>query len=105
MLTNSQLQARIEVIELWINTLQSSINSTATRREMKNLIALVSAQVDSLNDAVGGLTATGTLGLPRYTTEERDALESVTQSDMIYNTSLNKAQLYTGSAWETITSA
>jgi hypothetical protein len=103
-LTNSQLQSRIEQIELWINTLQTSLNNTATRREMKNLIALVSAQVTSLQDVVGTIDSTGALYPPRLTTEERNAL-TVTQGATIFNTSLDKLQMYNGSAWETLTSA
>ena len=104
-LTNSQLQARIEVIEKWINTLQTSLNNTATRRELKNLMALISAQVTSLQDQVGNLDSTGALNLPRYTTEERDALTSISTAAVIYNTTLGKAQIYIGSDWETITSS
>jgi hypothetical protein len=39
------------------------------------------------------------LNLKSYTTTQRDALTSVA-GDMIYNTTDNKVQVYTGSAWE-----
>jgi hypothetical protein len=103
-LSDSQLQARIEQIELWINTLQTSILNLATRRELKNLMALTSAQVTSLQDQVGNLDSSGVLYPPRLTTTERDAL-TVTKGATIFNTTLNKLQTYTGSAWETLTSA
>ena len=104
-LTNSQLQARIEGIETWINTLQTAINNVPTRRELKNLVALLTQEVTSLRDQVGNVDATGVLYYPRYTTAERDALSTVSTGGTIYNTSLDKLQVYTGSSWETITSA
>jgi hypothetical protein len=103
-LTNSQLQARIETIELWINTLQTSLNNTATRREMKNLIAVVSSQVSSLQDVVGTIDSTGVFYPPRKTTTERDAL-TVTKGAIIMNITTNKLNVYNGSAWEVLTSS
>ena len=41
------------------------------------------------------------LRLKSYTTTQRDALTSVT-ADVIYNSSTNKVQVYTGSAWENL---
>ena len=50
--------------------------------------------------------------LPRVTTTQRDALRDGTNNSstlrsgsLIYNTSLNKMQIYTGSGWETVTSS
>jgi len=100
-LTNSQLQARIETIELWINTIQQSLNNTATRRELKNLVALVSAQVTSLQDQVGNLDATGVLYPPLFTTTERDAL-TVTKGATIFNTTTNELNVYDGTAWQAV---
>ena len=39
------------------------------------------------------------LNLKSYTTTQRDALTSAA-GDMIYNSTTNKVQVYTGSAWE-----
>lgn len=103
-LSNDKLQARIEVIEQWINTLQTSLLNTATRRELKNLVAVVSQQVTSLSDQVGNLDATGVLYPPRYTETERDAL-TVTAGAVVYNTTDSKLNVYNGSAWEEITSS
>ena len=103
-LTNTQLQQRIETIELWVNTLQTSLNNTATRRELKNLVAVVSQQVASLSDQVGNINTTGALYPPRVTETERDAL-TVTASAVVYNTTDNKLNMYNGSAWEEITSS
>jgi hypothetical protein len=97
-LTNSQLLSRIEVIELAINDLETAVSNLATRREMKNLVALIQAQITSLQDVVGTVDATGALYPPRYTTTERDAL-TVTDGAIIINISLNKVQVYIDSAW------
>ena len=99
----SQLQARIEGIENQINTLQTSINSAASRSELKDLVALVSAQVTLFRDQADDLDSTGAINLSRYTSEERDAL-TVTKGAIIHNTTLGKIEIYTGSDWETITS-
>lgn len=42
---------------------------------------------------------------PRMTTTQRDAISSPATGLMIYNTTTNKLNVYTGSAWEAITSA
>ncbi len=39
------------------------------------------------------------LNLKSYSTTDRDALTSAA-GDMIYNSTTNKVQVYTGSAWE-----
>ena len=36
---------------------------------------------------------------PPYNTTERDALSSVKEGSIIYNTSTNKLQVYNGSSW------
>lgn len=45
----------------------------------------------------------GTL-LSKITTTQRDAISGVVEGTEIYNTTLHKKQVYTGSVWETITS-
>ena len=42
---------------------------------------------------------------PKVTTAERGNLADVVAGAMIYNTSLDKLQVYTGSSWETVTSS
>ena len=42
---------------------------------------------------------------PKATTTERNNFTGLVSGAMIYNTSLNKLQVYNGSAWETITSS
>ena len=50
--------------------------------------------------------------LPRLTTSERNSLRdgrtagtTLLSGSLIYNTSVNKLQVYTGSGWETVTSS
>jgi hypothetical protein len=42
--------------------------------------------------------------LPRMTTTQKNAIASPTGGLMVYDTTLSKASLYTGAAWETVTS-
>jgi|TARA_R100000458_G_C8275473_1_gene250529 hypothetical protein len=43
--------------------------------------------------------------LPKVTTTNRGNLNNLTAGAVIYNTTLNKIQVYNGSAWETVTSS
>jgi hypothetical protein len=43
--------------------------------------------------------------LPKVTTTNRDNLNNLTAGAVIYNTTLNKIQVHTGSGWETVTSS
>ncbi len=43
--------------------------------------------------------------LPKVSTTNRGNLNNLTAGALIYNTSLNKIQVYTGSGWETVTSS
>jgi len=42
---------------------------------------------------------------PKVTNAQRGNLTGLVSGAMIYNTNLNKLQVYNGSAWETITSS
>ena len=42
---------------------------------------------------------------PKVTNAQRGNLAGLVSGAMIYNTNLNKLQVYNGSAWETITSS
>jgi len=97
-LTNSQLQAQLELAQLKLNQVQTSLNNTATRRELKNLVAVIESQITSLQDVVGTVDATGSLYPPRVTTTERDALNPA-QGAIVYNTTTDALNLYTGSSW------
>ena len=43
--------------------------------------------------------------LPKVNTTERDAFEANTVGAVIYNTQIQKIQVYTGSSWETVSSS
>jgi hypothetical protein len=53
-------------------------------------------------DGTGQMTVP--LGLMRVTTTQKNALTGVTGGYMVFDTTLSKACVYTGAAWETITS-
>ena len=103
-LSNEQLQNRITTIEQWINTLQTALNNVATRREMKNLYAVIASQITSLQDVVGTVDSTGAFYPPRVTTTERDAL-TVNKGAVVTNLTTNKLNYYNGSSWEEVTSS
>ena len=42
---------------------------------------------------------------PKVTNTQRGNLAGLVSGAMIYNTNLNKLQVYNGSAWETVTSS
>ena len=56
----------------------------------------------SIQSAEG--TFSGRLTLPVLTTTQRDALTAV-EGMIIFNTTTNKLNFYTGAAWEAVTSA
>ena len=45
------------------------------------------------------------IALPKITTTQRNSFTETTAGAVIYNTTLNKIQVYTGSSWETVTSS
>lgn len=49
--------------------------------------------------------AQGYFKFPYYSTAERDAMLNVETGLVIYNVTTNKINVYTGSAWEAVTSA
>jgi hypothetical protein len=42
---------------------------------------------------------------PGYTTTQKNALTGMAEGDMIWDKTLHKACVYSGTAWETVTSA
>lgn len=50
-------------------------------------------------------STTKTFVLPRMSTTQRNAISSPLEGSMVYNTTTKKLNLYTGSAWEAITSS
>ena len=59
----------------------------------------------AVNLSNAGLSTNRFMVPPKVTTSQRNSLVDLTSGAMIYNTSLNKLQVYNGSAWETITSS
>ena len=59
----------------------------------------------SVNFSNAGVSTSRFMVPPKVTTSQRNSLVDLTSGAMIYNTSLNKLQVYNGSAWETITSS
>jgi len=55
MLTNVQLQTRIEIIENKLNEVQIALNNLSTKRQLKNWAALLQARTISLQDELGEL--------------------------------------------------
>ena len=85
---------------------QPNITPTNTRA------AVDFSEVVSTTDAATSEAAGAYMILPRVTTTQRDALRDGTNNSatlrsgsLIYNTNLNKMQIYTGSGWETVTSS
>ena len=58
--------------------------------------------VDSASFQING-TAKGFLP-PRLTTTQKNAISTPATGLVLYDTTLNKLAVYTGSAWETVTS-
>ena len=57
------------------------------------------------NDAGVSYSSDRFMILPKVSTTNRGNLNNLTAGALIYNTSLNKIQVYTGSGWETVTSS
>ena len=56
------------------------------------------------NDDSASFSSDRFMILPKVNTTNRNNLNNLTAGAVIYNTSLNKIQVYTGSGWETVTS-
>lgn len=66
----------------------------------------IGAATDAVTTAILELTSTAKGFLPpRLTTTQRNAISSPATGLVVYNTSTNKLNVYTGSAWEAISSA
>lgn len=87
-----------------IATKEAEIGTSKTARENAEELTVGD---DTLDDsAIAEFTST-TKGLliPRMTTTQRDAISSPATGLLIYNTSTNKLNFYSGSAWEAVTSS
>ncbi len=65
----------------------------------------ITVTVGSTTNTVFTVYANGTAAFPSHTTTERDALANLAAGQTIYNSTTNKLNFYSGSAWEAVTSA
>ena len=82
------------------------INAAATNFVVNAIgVGVTQFNNGSVNFSNAGLSTSRFMVPPKVTTSQRNSLVDLTSGAMIYNTSLNKLQVYNGSAWETITSS
>ena len=67
--------------------------------------AAVTASATAIDFATAGSVTSRFMVPPKVSNTERGNLTGLIAGAMIYNTNLNKLQVYTGSAWETVTSS
>ena len=92
-----------------IKTTSTLTNVTINASQANASIAAVAIGATVLKSAVdfadAGTVTTRFMLPPKVSNTERDNLTGLVSGAMIYNTNLNKLQVYNGSAWETITSS
>ena len=86
-----------------INT-QTIADQAVTNASISNSAGIAGSKITPNFSSVGEVTARFMIP-PKVTTTQRNNLSSLVSGAFIYNTSLNKLQVYNGSAWETITSS
>ena len=72
--------------------------------KISNTAGIAGSKITPDFSSVGAVTARFMVP-PKVTTTQRNNLSSLVSGAFIYNTSLNKLQIYNGSAWETVTSS
>ena len=75
-----------------------------TNAKISNSAAIAGSKIAPDFSAVNAVT-TRFMVPPKITTTQRGNLTGLVSGAFIYNTSLNKLQVYNGSAWETVTSS
>ena len=75
-----------------------------TNAKISNSAGIAGSKIAPDFSAVNAVT-TRFMVPPKITTTQRGNLTGLVSGAFIYNTSLNKLQVYNGSAWETITSS
>ena len=75
-----------------------------TNAKISNTAGISGSKIAPDFSSVGAVTARFMVP-PKVTTTQRNNLSSLVSGAFIYNTSLNKLQVYNGSAWETVTSS
>ncbi len=90
---------RVRNLESTWNTFAVSLNNVATKRELRNLVAVIDSQITSLEDTIGQRNAAGALVVPRMTTVERDALSPISGMQ-VFNRTTSTFQGYDGTTWQ-----
>ena len=89
-----------------VNTKESPSSIESRFRISKNGQVAIRNSGFTLGDDIGvDASAAYQIALPKITTAQRNSFTATTPGAVIYNTTLNKIQVYTGSAWETVTSS
>ena len=83
---------------------QAVADGVVTNASVSGTAAIAGSKIAPDFSSVGSVTARFMV-IPKVTTTERNNLQSLVSGAFIYNTSLNKLQVYNGSAWETVTSS
>jgi hypothetical protein len=85
------------------NTIGSTASSSSlTLQGGTGSVTITQAGGDAITVGQTGGAGTGsTLGLPTFTTTERDANLTATNGMVIYNSTLARVQMYQGGAWDT----
>ena len=83
---------------------QTVADQVITNAKISNTAGIAGSKIDPDFSDVNAVT-TRFMILPKVTTTERGNLTGLVSGAFIYNTSLNKLQVYNGSAWETVTSS
>jgi hypothetical protein len=83
---------------------QTVADQSVTNASVSNSAGIVGSKIVPDFSSVGAVTARFMVP-PKVTTTQRNNLSSLVSGAFIYNTSLNKLQVYNGSAWETVTSS
>jgi len=83
---------------------QTVADQVITNAKISNSAAIAGSKIDpDFSDA--NAVTTRFMILPKVTTTERNNLTGLESGAFIYNETLNKLQIYNGSAWETVTSS
>ena len=89
-----------------VNTKESPSSIESRFRISRNGQVAIRNSGFTLGDDIGvDASAAYQIALPKITTAQRNSFTATTPGAVIYNTTLNKIQVYTGSAWETVTSS
>ena len=79
-------------------------DSVITNVKVSDTAAIAGSKITPNFASVGAAT-TRFMVIPKVTTSERGNLSGLVSGAFIYNTSVNKLQVYNGSSWETVTSS